>query len=251
VATTQEAKDGLAAWLRRTFLPEYEKLGPPSPSDSPDKRELRAALMDTLGGYAKDPGVLQQAKEIATKFLADPASQDATLARTATAIAAQNGDAALFDKLQHVFETSANPELQESALAMLAMFQSPELEQRALDYALTDKVRKQDAGYQFAIALGSSETRDHAWQYIKDHWDAVHAVLTPEVGGALVGSTSTFCSAQAREDVQQFFAAHKVASADQAMKHSVERINGCIEFRDLQQDNLNKWLETQGTTSGQ
>jgi hypothetical protein len=35
------------------------------------------------------------------------------------------------------------------------------------------------------------------------------------------------------------------------MKHSVERINGCIEFRDLQQGNLNKWLETQGTASGQ
>jgi aminopeptidase N len=251
VAATQEEKDGLAAWLRSNFSQEYAKLGPPAPSDSPNKRELRAELMSVLGGYGKDANVIQQAKDVAAKYLADQASQDATLAQTATSIAALNGDAALFDRLQHVFETSTNPELQEHALGLLAMFQKPELQQRALDYALTDKVRKQDAAFQFAIALGASETRDRAWQYIKDHWDAVHALLTPEMGSDLVGSTSTFCSAQAREDVQQFFAEHKVASADQAMKHSVERINGCIEFRDLQQANLNRWLESKSTASGQ
>jgi aminopeptidase N len=251
VAATQEEKDRLGVWLRNTFSEGYAKLGPPAPSDSPNKRELRATLMGVLGGFAKDPKVIEQAKDIAEKYLADPASQDATLAQTATPIAAQNGDAALFDKLQNVYETSTNPELQESALGMLAMFQNPDLEKRALDYALTDKVRKQDAAFQFAIALQSSETRDLAWQYVKDHWDAVHALLTPELGSSLVGSTSGFCSAETREDVQQFFAAHKVASADQAMKHAVERINGCIEFRDLQQANLNKWLGSQGTASGQ
>jgi aminopeptidase N/puromycin-sensitive aminopeptidase len=251
VAATKEEKDGLGAWLMATFSQEYAKLGPPAESDSPGKRELRATLMGTLGGFAKDPAVIAQAKDIAVRYLADPGSQDATLAQTATAIAAQNGDAALFEKLQHVYETSTDPELQESALAMLAMFRDPELEQKALDYALTDKVRKQDAAYQFAIALQGSETRDQAWRYVKDHWDAVHSLLTPESGSALVGSTAAFCSAAAREDVQQFFAAHKVASADQTMKHTVERINGCIEFRQLQQANLNKWLGSQGTASGQ
>ena len=251
VAATQAEKDRLAAWLRNTFSQEYAKLGPPSPDDSANKRELRATLMGVLGGYAKDPAVLQQAREIANKFLDDPASQDATLAKTATAIAAEHGDAALFEKLQHVYETSTNPELQESALAMLAMFQDPELEKRALDYALSDKVRKQDAAFQFAIALGTSETRDRAWQYVKDHWDAIHALLTPEMGNALVGSTSTFCSADARDDVRQFFESHKVASADQAMKHSVERINGCIEFRELQQAKLAKWLGSAGSSNGE
>jgi aminopeptidase N/puromycin-sensitive aminopeptidase len=251
VAATQEQRDGLAAWLRATFSEEYAKLGPPADSDSPNKRELRATLMRALAGFAKDPAVIAQAKDVAMKYLADPASQDATLAQTATAIAAQNGDAALFEKLQHAYETSTDPNLQGIALAMLAMFQNPELEQKALDYALTDKVRKQDAAYQFAIAMQGSETRDRAWQYVKDHWDAVHPLLTPETGSALVSSTAAFCSAAAREDVQQFFASHKVASADQTMKHTVERINGCIEFRKLQQANLDKWLGSQETVSGQ
>jgi aminopeptidase N/puromycin-sensitive aminopeptidase len=251
VAGTEEEKDRLAAWLRNTWSPEYAKLGQPSPDDTPNKRELRAALMRVLGGYAKDPAVIQQAREIAEKFLDNPESQDPTLAKTATAIAAQHGDAALFQKLQHVYETSSDPELQESALAMLAMFQDPALEKKALDYALSDKVRKQDAAFQFAIALEGGETRELAWHYVKDHWDAIHALLTPEMGNALVSSTSAFCSAQARDDVQGFFASHKVASADRAMKHSVERINGCIEFRGLQQAHLDKWLGSRGTSSGE
>src|ERR1035441_1316863 len=54
------------------------------------------------------------------------------------------------------------------------------------------------------------ETRDLAWKFIRSHWDAVHALLTPEMGNVLVGSTAAFCSADARDDVQQFFATHKV-----------------------------------------
>ena len=80
---------------------------------------------------------------------------------------------------------------------------------------------------------------------MKEHWDKIQTLLTPELGSILVGSTSSFCSAQARDDVQQFFAAHKVASADRAVKHSIERINGCIELRGLQEPNLHNWLATQ------
>jgi aminopeptidase N/puromycin-sensitive aminopeptidase len=172
---------------------------------------------------------------------------DPTLGQTAVFIAARNGNSALFDTLQHVYETSTNPELQEGALQLLAMFEDPALEQRALDYAASSKVRNQDAAIQYAIALQMDATRDRAWKYVKDHWETVHALLTPELGNALVSSTASFCSAEARDDVEQFFSTHKVASADQAVKHSIERINGCIELRKLQEGNLQSWLGKQAT----
>jgi aminopeptidase N/puromycin-sensitive aminopeptidase len=88
-------------------------------------------------------------------------------------------------------------------------------------------------------------TREQTWAYIKSHWDTLHNLLTPELGGILVGSTSAFCSAEARDDVQSFFASHKVPSADRALKHSVESINGCIELRKLQEPNLDQWIASQ------
>ena len=66
---------------------------------------------------ARTPPSSPQAAPDRRKVLADPASVDPTLGQTALAIAARNGDAALFDKLQKVYETSTNPELQESGAA--------------------------------------------------------------------------------------------------------------------------------------
>ena len=245
VAGTAEEKTALAAWLRITFAPVYAKLGPPSDADSPNTKEMRAHLFGLLGYYAKDPAVLAEAHEITVKYLANPASVDATMGQTALAIAARNGDAALFDQLQKVAETSANPEFQEGALRMLAEFEDPALAERSLKYAVSGKVRNQDALIQIAIPLQIDATRDQAWKFIESHWDALKTLLTPELGSILVGSTGSFCSAESRDNVQTYFADHKVPSTERALKHSIETIDGCIELRKLQQANLDAWIAAQ------
>jgi aminopeptidase N/puromycin-sensitive aminopeptidase len=245
VAGTADEKAAIAAWLRTTFAPEYAKLPPPADTDSPNTRELRAHFFGILGYYGKDPAVLAQAHQITEKYLADPASVDATLGQTALAIAARNGNAALFDQLQKVGETSTNPEFQEGALRLLAQFEDPALVKRSLEYAVSGKVRNQDALIQIIIGLDIDANRDQTWKYIKAHWDSVRPLLTPELGSGLVGSTSAFCSADARDDVKSFFAEHRVPDSDRALKQSIERIDGCIELRSLQQPNLDKWIAAQ------
>jgi aminopeptidase N/puromycin-sensitive aminopeptidase len=245
VAGTPEEKAAYAAWIRSTFAPQYARLGDPAESDSPNTRELRSQLFIVLGYYGKDPAVLAKARQIARNYLLNPASVDPTLGQTALAIAARNGDAALFDQLQTVAETSINPEFQEGALRLLAEFQDPALVHRSLEYAVSGKVRNQDAAIQFAIALQVDETRDQAWKFIQDNWDKVQAQLTTEMGAVLVSSTSSFCSADARDDVKRFFTVHKVPSSDLALKHALEHIDGCIELRALQEPNLKQWLGAQ------
>jgi aminopeptidase N/puromycin-sensitive aminopeptidase len=241
IASTPEEKDALDAWFRQTFAPEYAKLGTPADSDSPSKKQLRALLFAALGN-AKDPQILSQAREISMKYMADQNSVDPDLGQTALQISARNGDAALFDQLQKIFQTSTNPEVQIGALRLLAMFEKPELAERALEYAVSDKVRNQDAAIQLAISLDNDKNRDRAWQFIQTHWNEVKKEFTPEMGTILVGATGAFCSASERDDVSQFFAAHHVPDADQALKHAIEHINGCIELRDLQGPQLRSWL---------
>jgi aminopeptidase N/puromycin-sensitive aminopeptidase len=245
VATTPEQKAALGAWVRTSFGPQYAKLGAPAESDSANTRELRAQLFAVLGYYGKDPVVLAQSKQITEQYLADPASVDATLGQTALSIAARNGDAALFDRLQKVFETSTNPELQQGALSLLAQFTDPVLIQRALDYAASGKVRNQDTARQFGIALQLSETREQAWKYIQSHWDQVQAQVSPQMLTRVVGATGSFCSEANRDEVKSFFSTHKVPAADISLKHAIEHIDGCIEFRTLQEPNLKQWLAAQ------
>ena len=250
VAATPQEKDALETWFRLNFEPEYARLGPPSASDTPNKKQLRARLFAALG-EANDPQILTQARELSRKYLADQNSVETNLAQTALQITARNGDAALFDELQKVAETSTNPEIQSGALHLLALFENPDLATRALQYAVSDKVRNQDAAFQLAISLDADSNRELTWKFIQDHWDEVKKEFTPEMGSVLVGATSAFCSEQDRDDVSQFFSTHKVPAADQTLKHSIERINGCIELRNLQEPNLRSWLETQSKSNSQ
>jgi len=244
VAATPQEKAALESWFRQNFEPEYAKLGAPSASDTPNKKQLRALLFASLG-ECKDQQILNQAREISARYLADQTSVEPNLAQTALQITARNGDASLFDELQKVSETSTNPEIQTGALHLLALFENPDLAKRALEYAVSDKVRNQDAAFQLAISLDTDNNRELTWKFIQDHWDEVKKEFTPEMGSILVGATSAFCSESDRDKVSQFFSTHRVPAADQTLKHSIERINGCIELRNLQEPKLRSWLESQ------
>jgi len=245
LASTREERDGFDHWVRKNFASAYDGLGPPSPADSPNKRQVRAQLLELLGFHSDDPEIIGQARKIAAKFLSDPASVDATLGHAALAVAAQNGDAALFDQLEETYQTSQDPGLAETALRMLVEFQNPALLKRALEYSVSGKVRNQDSAIQLDIALEIPENRDEAWHFIKAHWNQVHAQLTEDSGSYIVDAAGSFCSAQDYNDVKSFFDSHHVAAANVALKHALEHIDECAEFRRDQEPKLKSWLAAQ------
>ncbi len=246
IASSGQERDALDSWIRQTFETEYAKIGAPSSTDTPEKRELRATLFGILG-IAKDPKVIADAKSITQKYLADAGSVEPALATYAQYIAAENGDAALFDQFQKVYETSKNPAQQDGALRALAYFRDPALQKRSLDYAVSGKVRNQDAVFQLAIPMRDTATRDIAWKYIQDNWDKVQAQMTTMIGGALVGSTGSFCSEDKSHEVTAFFSTHKVPAAERALTRAQNSIQSCIDLRNDQGPKLKAWLATQGS----
>jgi len=246
VASSQEERDAISVWIRRTYAPAYARLGDASAKESPNTRELRAQLFGLLAHYGKDGNLQAEARRIADQYLSDSASVDPTLGLTALNIAARSGDTALFDKLQKIYETSSDPAMQELALHELVRFTNPELLERALEYAVSPKVHNQDSAIQFRSAMQTVENRDATWKFIKGHWDEVQTEFTPEMGEIFVEGAGNFCSAEARDEVKSFFASHPVPAADSTVRHSLEHIDGCIELRRLQEPNLKKWLAMQG-----
>jgi len=244
IAATQQERDALSAWVRQTFKPSFDRLGAPSPDDTPEKKELRAALFGALGTIGKDPGVIAQAKELAENYLNDQHSVDSTLAETAMGIAAVNGDAAFYNHLQKVAETATNPELQEDSLHLLAEFKDASLEKRSLDYTVSGNVRNQDSVIELLIMLRGTDTRDLAWNYIQQNWDRVKAQLTTSMGGYLVSGAGSFCSAEKRDEVVSFFTTHQVPASQRALARAKDQINDCIELRSLQEPNLKAWISS-------
>ncbi|AEU39083.1 Membrane alanyl aminopeptidase [Granulicella mallensis MP5ACTX8] len=236
-------RDKLASWIRTTYLPLYETLGVPSPSDSPDKKQLRAQLFGLLGG-AKDEAIITQSRELVGEFMKDPTSVDPTLFQAATAVAATNGDAAFYEHVLQASKNTQNPQMSEQALHLLAYFKDPELVTRTLDYATSGQVRNQDSWILLAIELQKRMSRVQTWQYVQQNWDKVKAQFTTASGAYVVGSTGAFCDATHRDEVKSFFASHPVPSSNRSLQRAVDQINDCIELHDSQEANLKNWLAT-------
>jgi aminopeptidase N len=233
----------LAAWVRASFAPAFKALGDASPQDDPNKKEMRAVLFGLLGEIGKDPEVIAQSKKITADYLANPQSVEGTLAQTAMRIAASNGDEQLFNQLQSVSVSATNPEIGESALFALGSFTDPVLEKRALEYAVSGKVRNQDSIALINEFLDTRETHAVAWQFVQQNWDKVKAQMTTGSGASLVGAAGTVCTVDAREQYSTFFAGHPVPSSEKSLERAKNRINDCIDFRAAQESNLKAWLE--------
>jgi hypothetical protein len=46
-----------------------------------------------------------------------------------------------------------------------------------------------------------------------------------------------------RDEVKQFFTAHRAAGAERALQQSLERMDNCIQFQQLQGGNFEKWRQ--------
>jgi aminopeptidase N len=242
--------DHLNAIIRQEFSPIYAALGQPSKHDSFDRRQLRALLFEALGG-ADDPAIVAQAREIADRSFSSNGRRekdiDPTLTDVAIAIAASNGDAALYDKVLAASKDPSDPGLQADSLSTLAHFFDSALVARTLDYAASGQVRNQDSWRIFSILLRQRSTRTQTWTYIQQHWDKVHAQFTTNSGVRVVAATGSFCTPDRRDEVIEFFATHPVDASARTLAKSSDSINACIQFRATQEPSLHEWLETRAS----
>ena len=72
----------------------------------------------------------------------------------------------------------------------------------------------------------------------------------PFASAEVVNATSVFCDAGMRDQVTDFFTAHKVAAAERTYKQSIERINSCVDLKARQEPQLASWLGQHGTAGG-
>ena len=248
--TTNEDKQQFSQFVERRFSPILERIGiERKPNEAPDVSELRADLLGILGYIARDQKVLDYAHSYAEKYLASPDSVDPNVAGTMLSLAALSNDVKLYDAYQQALQHPRTPEEFENLVSGLTSFTSPELVKRTIEFAASPAVRNQDAAFFFAEELGSSETRETAWPIIQQEWDVISKQLTMSSGAAVVSSAGSFCTPAARQQVEQFFTQHKVASAERTLKQSLERIDACVSFHNDQAPNLEQWLSSNTKSS--
>ncbi|HET6177909.1 MAG TPA: M1 family metallopeptidase [Candidatus Sulfotelmatobacter sp.] len=244
-------RDAFRGWLRRYLTPAMKEVGWESKAgESDEQKTLRSRLFGALGYDARDPDALAQARRIADKALSDSSSVDRQLVGGAFALAAINGDADFYDKLMVALKNPKSPEEYYLYFFTLPSFSDPKLLQRTLDYAVSPDVRSQDALGLITGVLGNPAGEKLAWDFIQTHWDAIAKAGGPFASAQVVGATSVFCDARMRDQVTDFFTAHKVEAAERTYKQSIERINNCVDLKSQQESQLSSWLGQHGNAGG-
>ena len=243
-------RDAYRMWLRQYLAPAMRDVGyEPKSVESDEQRALRPELFRALGYDARDPETLEQARKIADEVLAD-SSVDPDVAGIALALAALHGDSAFYDRVMAATKNPQTPELYNSYLFTLPRFSDPKLLQRTLEFAISPDVRSQDALRVITSVMRNPAGRQLAWDFIQSHWDAVAKAGGPFASAEVVGATGIFCNAELRDQVTQFFSAHKIAAAERTYKQSIERINDCVDLKSNQQPQLALWLGKHATFGG-
>jgi len=116
--------------------------------------------------------------------------------------------------------------------------------------AKSPDVRSQDALQLIVGVLANPAGEKLAWDFVRQHWTEVEKAGGPFASAQVVGTTGLFCEASLREQVDDFFAAHRVAGAERAYKQSIERINNCVDLKMQQQQHLASWLGQQHLVAG-
>jgi aminopeptidase N/puromycin-sensitive aminopeptidase len=122
--------------------------------------------------------------------------------------------------------------------------------QRTLDFAVSSDVRSQDSLGLIGNVMANPDAQSIAWDFVRSHWDDVVKAGGPFASAQIVGATSVFCDAASRDQVTEFFTAHKVAAAERTYKQSIERINNCIDLKSQQEPQLTSWLGQHGPAGG-
>ena len=234
-------------WVRRLLEPAAKKLGlEPKPGENIEQKSLRSAVLRALGAIGKDPEVLTEARQQASQALENPSAADPELASVFFALAAENGDAALYDEVLASLKSAKTPEQYNRSLGTLADFTDPKLLQRTLDYAVSPDVRSQDAMRLVSGVMQNPAGRDLAWEFIHSHWTDVENAGGPFASGQLVRAAGSFCDASQVDVVKDFFSNHQGRAASRSLRQSLELINECADLKSQQSPKLASWLSHSG-----
>ena len=248
---SESDREAYRVWLRQYLTPILKDVGwEPKAGESDEQKTLRAQVFIALGYDARDPMALAEARKIADKALDNPASVDRELAGAAIRLAALTGDQAFYDKLLATLKNAKSPEEYYMALFALPQFVDPNLLQQTLNYAISPEVRSQDALQLIGSVMQNPAGEKIAWDFVLAHWSAVQKAGGPFASAEIVGATGTFCDANMRDQVAQFYAAHKIEAAERTYRQSIERINNCVELKSQQEPQLATWLGLHGSAAG-
>jgi alanyl aminopeptidase len=222
------------------------------PGESEDARFLRRALLGVAGNEAEDPEAIAEAKRLALAWLDDHKALDPDMVGVVLSIAARHGDRDLFDRMRAAAKKETNENFRGNLISCLGLFQDPEIIKTALPIALSGEFDvRESLGILFAPA-GRRQTRDYAYDFVKQNWDLLVAKLPTDTGSYAPYVASGYCDAEHRKDAESFFTGRstKFTGGPRILAQVLEGIDLCIAYKNAQEASVTEFLKSYTPAAG-
>ncbi len=230
-----DMRDAFALYVQRTLGPALDRFGfDRKPGEDETVSFVRPSLIRWLGDRGHDTRVRAHAVEVAHQYVTDPASVDPALASVALELAAQDGDAALWDDYRTRFEGAKVPAVRSRYLGALSGFRDPALVERTLKYALEGPLRPQEILRSTGGIGETDQGRERLFRWVQDNYAAIAKRVPPEFAGFLPRFGGGGCDTQRIASLQAFFSApeHQAPGTTTSLARTTESIQDCANLRE-------------------
>jgi aminopeptidase N len=221
----------LQEWARGLLAPRVRDVGwDEKPGESHDRVLLRATVLSAAVHFG-DPEAVAGVRERFAALRRDLGAVSPNLRSMTLTGAARHGGDEVLDHLAELHAKADLPEVKVQVLRAMGAFRREAPLRRAVAYALSDRVRLQDAMYVFAGT--PAETKPVMWGLLKEHWPVIHERYGKSVLIAhfISWSAGGIPREDHARDVEAFFKDHPAPYATEKIRQTLEGIRARAKFR--------------------
>ena len=238
------------AFLRRAYGGRARHMGwMPRPDDDEEVRALRSRLLPLVAGRGGDPALVEEARALSGRWLADRRTVPSGTAWDALNVAAIHGDRALFDVVAAEASRTADRADKARFYAALGLFEEPALARAAQEMAVDDRSDLRDTMVILHTALARRATRAQAWSILRERWSDLAPRLRADEGTWLVqAAAGVACDPRRRAEAAAFLGprAEAFEGAPRALASALERADACIASRKANEAAISRFLARSG-----
>jgi alanyl aminopeptidase len=210
----------------------------PKKDEDDETRLLRGSVLSFLATIAQDPAVRAEAKKRGLAYVKDgavhPEAVDPNLAGTALAVVGEEADRATWEAFRALLGKTQDEAIRGRLVRALSVARDPAVAAAAREMMLDPSLRDTEVLVPLYRQLDRPDTREAAWSWMKEHYDALLARMPRHHAGVqLVGAGDAFCDADHAKDVESFFTPkiEGIEGGPRALAETLEDVQLCAARR--------------------
>ncbi|GJM11453.1 MAG: aminopeptidase N [Lysobacteraceae bacterium] len=235
-----------APFVRNTLSPAVERFGIDArPGEAEAVSKLRPGLLLLLGRDGRSGEVIATAQQRAERIVDDAPDIDPATAGSLLRVAAQNGDALLYERFKAAYLASQSPRRKLDYLRALGSFKAEALRIDALAFSLTEAVRAPDMRViSSEIARTDAAGQGLVFDWFLQRYEVIAAKLPPFRHGSIPSYLPIGCDMALMDKADAFFTQQRIVDGTlRSLEKARDKAQTCANLKTRVAADIKRFLK--------